>query len=192
MNTVAIGQTTPLSQLGINTNEPIVLKFHQKGLAGIDISCYALDKDDRLVSDDYEVFFTELASVCDGIKLNNSDLDGECSKDGRTGEFEVDIPTLAGEIECVLFAISADLPLSKLCSHSRKHIDLLSVELFQDNQKTQLNYPASMLGDNTANILLRISRKDGDWVLSNTTEIFNGGLRELFTRFGGNIGSIGC
>ena len=180
MNTIAIGQTQSLSQANIDSSKPITLKFTQKGLIELDISCYGLDANDQLVDNDYEVYFNQLATVCGGIKLNENGVELTANTDTIV-DFDVDLTALPAEVHCVLFAISAEFPLNQLCSQSYRQTEILTVEFIQEQQKTYfiqeqqkavMGYRTSDFGKNNANLLLRISREDDSWVISNVAESF--------------------
>lgn len=184
MNTIAIGQQQSLDQANISGNKALELNFIRQGDVAIEVGCYGIDANDKLVSDDYEVFFGRPESACGCLKIKNQDplANGVIP---IISEIEIQLSTLPAEVESLVFAVTAETYLNQPTQQSFKNLELLAVELVQEEQKAVMTYMPCDLSENSASLLLRISRKDGSWVITNTAESFSGSLPDLFEHFGG-------
>lgn len=184
MNTIAIGQQQSLDQANIDSTKTLELNFIRQGDVVIEVGCYGLNANDILVSDNFEVFFGRPESACGCLKIKNHDplANGIIP---IISEFEIKLSALPAEVESLVFAITTTTYLKQPTHQAFEHLELLAVEIVQEEQKAVMTYEPCDLGDESANLLLRISRKDGSWVITNTAESFSGGLPDLYVNFGG-------
>lgn len=178
MNHLAIGQRAQLHQLDINENSPIAVKFTRQSPIEVDISCFALDNQGKLINDDYMVFYNQPVSPCQQIKLTHYDAQPSPSKSIQA-EFAINLSKLPSNIDSLFFVLSADVPL--------KQVQSLEIDLFQQSQKAQANYQSADFADLQASMLLQLYRKNGVWRVANVGQGFNGGLAAVVQHFGGDV-----
>ena len=178
MNNIAVGQRLPISQIGIEDNQPISFKFVRESSIEIDISCFALDSAGKLVSDDYMVFYNQPESPCGGLKLSHYESVMTTSK-GTLAEFEVSLSKLPASIESLFFVLSSDSQLKQMQS--------LEAGVWQHGQKAVAAYPTADFADQQASMLMQVYRKGGVWRLSSVAQGFNGGLAAIVKHFGGDV-----
>ena len=175
---LAIGQRAPLHQLDMNENSPITVKFTRQSPIEVDISCFALDNQGKLINDDYMVFYNQPVSPCQQIKLTHYDAQPSPSKSTHA-KFEINLAQLPSNVDSLFFVLSADSPL--------KQVQSLQIDLFQQSQKAQANYQSADFADLQASMLLQLYRKSGIWRVANVGQGFNGGLAAVVQHFGGDV-----
>lgn len=178
MNELTIGQRIPLSQLNLDESLPIKVTFIRQSPIEIDISCFALDNQGKLINDNYMVFYNQPVSHCQQIKLTHYDAQPSESKSVQA-EFEINLSKLPSNIDSLFFVLSADTPL--------KQVQSLEIGLFQQVQNAQANYQAADFADLQASMLLQLYRKSGVWRVANVGQGFNGGLASVVKHFGGDV-----
>lgn len=104
MNHLTVGQRAPLSNLAIDDTVPITLKFTRQSPIEMDVSCFALDAEGKLINDDYMVFYNQPTSPCGQIKLTHYESQPTASK-GIQAEFEVNLSKLTTNIDSLFFCI---------------------------------------------------------------------------------------
>lgn len=178
MENIAIGQRLPVSKIDISESAPLQLKFIRQSPIEIDVSCFALDANGKLISDDYMVFYNQPASPCGSLKLTHYESSMTTSK-GTLATFEVQLSNVPSTIDSLFFVLSSDAKLNQMQS--------LEVELWQGSQKAIASYTIADFADQQASMLIQLYRKSGVWRLSNVAQGFNGGLASIVAHFGGDV-----
>lgn len=178
MTTLAIGQRLPLSQININPNSPVALKFSLTSAIEMDISCFALDTAGKLISDDYMIFYNQTMSPCGHLKSTNYSPDKQATKNLQA-DFEVSLSKLSANIDSIFFVMSSDARLNLLQS--------LQLVVEQQGVKAQANYLPVDFEDQQASMLVQLYRKNGEWRVANVAQGFNGGLASIVRHFGGDV-----
>jgi tellurite resistance protein TerA len=166
MNVFSRGQKGKLADLGCNSPFTVGLDLDAAGMS-VDVSCFGVDAADQLSDERYMVFYNQLASPGDAIKL---DLGA-----GKP-RFSVNLDALPASICKLVFVAAIDgsgtmrgLGASKLTLGDAVTFPIGGAD-FQDEK-------AVIIGE--------IYRKDGVWRFGAVGQGFNGGLGALLKHFGG-------
>lgn len=178
MNQIAIGQRMPMRQIDINTNEPVTLKLtrHSQSKVNIDISCFALDINGKLINEDYVVFHKQPASPCGQVQLTHYEAD--TAPGGTQAEFKVSLSQLPYSVDSLFFVLSGATSLNS--------IDAVDIGIWQQSQKAFVKYQSSDFTRQKASMLMQLYRKGGIWRLSNVCQSVNGGLGGVAHQLGAN------
>lgn len=179
MHNLAIGQRSALSGIGINEQSEISVSFSRKSNVSIDISCFGLDKNGKLASDDYMVFYNQPVSPCSAIKLSHYN-DSASSKTEQQAVFNLSLKELPETIESLFFVMSADVPLSA--------VETVQAIITQGGDKAEASFKSSDFAQNQASMLMNIYKKSGVWRITSVAQGFNGGLAAIVKHFGGDVG----
>lgn len=175
---LTIGQRLPLSQLNLDITAPIIITFSGQSQIGIDISCFALDSNGKLIHDDYMVFYNQPVSPCGNIKLITYQMPPSQGNRAQA-EFEIQLSKLPSQIDSLYFVLSADSALNQVSS--------LTMSVNQSAIKAQANYQSADVANLQACMLIQLYRKNGEWRLANVAQGFNGGLAKVVQHFGGDV-----
>ena len=166
MNIFSRGQKGKLTDLGCQSPLSINLDLDPAGMS-VDVSCFGLDSADKLSDERFMVFYNQLASPGDAVKLELGQ--------GK-GRFTVNLEALPETVAKLVFVAAIDgngamraLGASKVTVNSGVEFPLSGAD-FQDEK---------------AVILAEVYRKDGVWRFGAVGQGFNGGLSALLKHFGG-------
>lgn len=166
MNIFSRGQKGKLADLGCNSPFTVGLELAAGGMS-LDVSCFGLDSADKLSDERYMIFYNQLASPADAVKLDLG---------GGKARFAVNLTALPESISKLVFVAAIDgngtmrqLGASKLTVGDAIEFPLVGSD-FQDEK-------AVILGE--------VYRKDGVWRFGAVGQGFNGGLSALLKHFGG-------
>lgn len=168
------GQRTPLpEQL---QKSVLSFDFVLSGEGDMDISAFALDINNKLVNDDYMIFYNQISSPCGNIKLVNYNQAPNLIQ----ANFECNLGSLPANITQIHFVLSGQAPLRTINSLSClvKQIGVPQIKA---------DFLPSDLGQTKASILIQLYVKDGKWRISNVSQGFNGGLPDLIRHYGGVV-----
>ena len=166
MNIFSRGQKGKLADLGLNSPFPIVVDIASAGMS-VDVSCFGLDAADKLSDERYMVFYNQLASPGDAVKLELN---------GSTARFAVNLNTLSDTIQKLVFVAAIDGNGTMRASGS-------STITLGDAVQFPMN--GADFQDEKAVIVGELYRKDGVWRFGAVGQGFNGGLSALLKHFGG-------
>jgi len=160
------GQKSKLDDLGCGQtfNVDVELKI---GGASADVSCFGLDAAERLSDDRYMVFYNQLASPGDAVKLTIA---------GGRSSFAVNLAALPESISKLVFTAAIDSGAMRSLSQGSVTVGGVA----------QFPLAGADFQDEKAVILAEVYRKDGLWRFGAVGQGFNGGLSALLTHFGGS------
>nr|WP_315219750.1 TerD family protein [uncultured Duganella sp.] len=160
------GQKSKLDDLGCGQsfNVDVELKI---GGTSADVSCFGLDASERLSDDRYMVFYNQLASPGDAVKLTIS---------GDRSSFAVNLAALPESISKLVFTAAIDSGAMRSLSQGSVTVGAVA----------QFPLAGADFQDEKAVILAEVYRKDGLWRFGAVGQGFNGGLSALLTHFGGS------
>jgi tellurite resistance protein TerA len=166
MKQLSRGQKSKLDDLGCGQafNVDVELRI---GGASADVSCFGLDSADRLSDDRYMVFYNQLASPADAVKLNIA---------GERASFAVNLAALPASIAKLVFTAAIDSGAMRALSQGSVSIGGVA----------QFALAGADFQDEKAVILAELYRKDGLWRFGAVGQGFNGGLSALLAHFGGS------
>ncbi len=166
MNIFSRGQKGKLADLGVNSPFPVVLDMAGAGMT-LDVSCFGLDAADKLSDERFMVFYNQLASPADAIKL---------AMDGGKARFTVNLNALPDSIQKLVFVAAID-------GNGTMRASGASTLTLGD--ALQFPMQGSDFQDEKAVIVGELYRKDGVWRFGAVGQGFNGGLSALLKHFGG-------
>jgi tellurite resistance protein TerA len=162
----ARGQKGKLADLGLNSPFPIVVEIAAGGMT-VDVSCFGLDSNDKLSDERFMVFYNQLASPGDAIKL---------TMNGARADFMVNLNALPDSIHKLVFVAAID------GNGTMRGIGSSNMAL---GSAVQFPISGADFQDEKAVIVGEVYRKDGVWRFGAVGQGFNGGLSALLKHFGG-------
>jgi len=160
------GQKSKLDDLGCGQSFNVEVELKLAGTSA-DVSCFGLDASERLSDDRYMVFYNQLASPGDAVRLTIA---------GDRSSFAVNLAALPESISKLVFTAAID-------SGAMRSLSQGSVTM---GGVAQFPLAGADFQDEKAVILAEIYRKDGLWRFGAVGQGFNGGLSALLTHFGGS------
>ena len=170
MNTFARGQKGKLADLGAGTRFPVEIDISAPGMS-VDVSCFGLDAADKLSDDRYMVFYNQLASPGDAVRLALA---------GSKASFDVNLDALPASIAKLVFVAAID------GAQTMRALGASSLTL---GSALRFPWSGSDFGDEKAVIVAELYRRDGQWRFGAVGQGFNGGLSALLAHFGGTEAS---
>jgi tellurite resistance protein TerA len=166
MNIFSRGQKGKLADLGCHSPFKLVLELAGGGMS-VDVSCFGVDAADKLADERYMVFYNQLASPGDAVKLDLG---------GGKATFTVNLEALPESISKLVFVAAID------GNGSMRALGASSLTL---GDAVQFPLSGADFQDEKAVIIGEIYRKDGVWRFGAVGQGFNGGLSALLKHFGG-------
>lgn len=150
----------------INVGQTLVAQCKVEGSLVIDVSCFGVDENNKLVNEDYMVFYNQTSSPKGEIKFTQQD---------NTSRFEATPSSLPSNANKMVLTAAIDGPgtMNQLTKLELKIGDATFVLTGQDfNQEKAI-------------IIAELYQKDGVWRVNAVGQGFNGGLEALLVSFGG-------
>ena len=166
MNIFSRGQKGKLADLGCQSPFTIGLDLAGAGMS-LDVSCFGLDSFDKLSDERYMVFYNQLASPGDAVKLDLG---------SGQGRFTVNLDALAESIVKLVFVATID---------GNATMRTLGASKVRVGDAIEFPLSGADFQDEKAVILAEVYRKDGVWRFGAVGQGFNGGLSALLKHFGG-------
>ena len=166
MNTFSRGQKGKLADLGVGSSFAVDVDISAAGFS-VDVSCFGLDAGDRLSDDRYMVFYNQLASPGDAVRLELGA--------GRA-RFNVKLDALPSSIAKLVFVAAID---------GAQTMRALGASSLSVGSALRFPWSGADFGDEKAVIVAEIYRRDGQWRFGAVGQGFNGGLSALLKHFGG-------
>ncbi|NHZ99907.1 TerD family protein [Massilia sp. CCM 8734] len=160
------GQKGKLADLGLTAPFTVMVDIDTAGLV-VDISCFGLDGSDKLSDERYMVFYNQLASPANEIKMTLA---------GRAASFAVNLDALPASIAKLVFVAAID------GNGTMRSVGASSIKL---GDSVQFPWSGADFQDEKAVIVGEIYRKEGIWRFGAVGQGFNGGLSALLKHFGG-------
>jgi len=166
MTTFSRGQKGKLADLGVGSSFAVDLDIQAPGFA-VDVSCFGLDSLEKLSDERYMVFYNQLASPGDAVRL-----------DLRSGgaRFNVNLDALPSTISKLVFVAAID------GAQTMRALGASSLSL---GSALRFPWSGADFGDEKAVIVAELYRRDGQWRFGAVGQGFNGGLGALLEHFGG-------
>ncbi len=166
MNIFSRGQKGKLADLGCTSPFKVSLELAAAGMS-VDVSCFGVDAAEKLSDERYMVFYNQLASPGDAVKLELGS--------GKS-IFMVNLDALPASIAKLVFVAAID------GNGSMRSLGASSMTL---GDALQFPISGADFQDEKAVIIGEIYRKDGVWRFGAVGQGFNGGLGALLKHFGG-------
>lgn len=165
MNNFARGQKGKLADLGVGSAFNVELDINAPGFA-VDVSCFGLDGSDKLSDERYMVFYNQLASPGEAVRLTL----------GTPARFSVNLDALPASIAKLVFVAAID------GAQTMRALGASSLTL---GNALRFPWSGTDFGDEKAVIVAELYRRDGQWRFGAVGQGFNGGLAALLKHFGG-------
>jgi tellurite resistance protein TerA len=165
MNVFARGQKGKLADLGVGSAFNVDLDINAPGFS-VDVSCFGLDSADKLSDDRYMVFYNQLASPGEAVRLTL----------GSPARFSVKLDALPASIAKLVFVAAID------GAQTMRALGSSSLTL---GSALRFPWSGADFGDEKAVIVAEIYRREGQWRFGAVGQGFSGGLSALLKHFGG-------
>lgn len=166
MAELAHGQRIKLTDLGLASQ--FTLTFI--GGSGVDVACFGLDADRRLVDERYMTFFNQPRTPCGGVVAQGATT------------FDLDLSKLPPTIGVLVVTLSVD------GAGTMRDLPASAVELRQGGATlARFALHGGMFAGERALMLVEIYRKDGLWRFNALGQGFDGGLDAVVRHFGGTV-----
>lgn len=165
MSEMTPGQKTKLVDIGCTGPFTAALAINDGGLT-IDVACFGLDADSKLSDERYMIFFNQLASPNDAIRLTTT---------ASGSHFFIDVSKLPETIHRLVFASSID------GEGTMRKLGQSSITL----GTAVFKFAGVDFDTEKAVIVGEIYRRDGAWRFGAVGQGFAGGLAALLAHFGG-------
>ena len=166
MNIFARGQKGKLADLGCTSPFKVGLELAAAGMS-LDVSCFGVDAAEKLSDERYMVFYNQLASPGDAVKLDLG---------SGKATFTVNLDALPASISKLVFVAAID---------GNGSMRSLGASTLTVGDALQFPISGADFQDEKAVIIGEIYRKDGVWRFGAVGQGFNGGLGALLKHFGG-------
>ena len=166
MNIFSRGQKGKLDDLGAHSPFKVGIELDAAGMS-VDVSCFGVDAADQLSDERYMVFYNQLASPGDAVKLTLGA--GQAS-------FNVNLAALPDSVCKLVFVAAID------GAGTMRTLGSSSMTL---GDAVRFPFGGADFQDEKAVIIGEIYRKDGVWRFGAVGQGFNGGLSALLKHFGG-------
>jgi tellurite resistance protein TerA len=167
VNNFSRGQKGKLADLGCGSSFPVEIDINAPGMS-VDVSCFGLDSADKLSDDRYMVFYNQLASPGDAVRLDLA---------GGKARFAVNLDALPASIAKLVFVAAID---------GAPTMRALGASALTLGSSVRFAWSGADFGDEKAVIVAEIYRRDGQWRFGAVGQGFNGGLSALLKHFGGS------
>ena len=164
MNIFSRGQKGKLADLGCHSPVTIQLDLNAAGMS-VDVSCFGLDSADKLSDERYMVFYNQLASPGDAVRLELAER-----------RFTVRLDALPESLVKLVFVAAID---------GNGTMRALGASKVMLGDAVQFPLSGTDFQAEKAVILCEVYRKDGVWRFGAVGQGFNGGLSALLKHFGG-------
>jgi tellurite resistance protein TerA len=165
MNVFARGQKGKLADLGVGSAFNVDLDINAPGFS-VDVSCFGLDSADKLADERYMVFYNQLASPGEAVRLTL----------GSPARFSVNLDALPASVAKLVFVAAID------GAQTMRALGNSSLTL---GSALRFPWSGADFGDEKAVIVAEIYRREGQWRFGAVGQGFNGGLSALLQHFGG-------
>ncbi|QNA87588.1 tellurium resistance protein [Massilia sp. Dwa41.01b] len=167
MNIFSRGQKGKLADLGLGASFPVEIDIAAPGMT-LDVSCFGLDGADKLSDERYMVFYNQLASPGDAVRLQLA---------GSKARFDLKLDALPSTIAKLVFVAAID---------GAQTMRALGASSLTVGSALRFPWSGADFGDEKAVIVAELYRRDGQWRFGAVGQGFNGGLSALLKHFGGS------
>ena len=167
---ILIGQRIPITEFLPNTNQAFQVELSITDVS-VDFSCFGLNAANKLLSDEYMIFFNQPKTLCGGVSLTLAN---------NFATFICDLNKLPANIESLCFTAAID-GLQTMNQMQSGYLRFLN----NDHEVARFNFSGLNFNNEKSLLLGDIYRKNGQWRFNAFGQGFNGGLSALLEYFGG-------
>lgn len=139
-----------------------------------DISCFALDSNGKLISDDYMTFYNQPASPKQEVKLVQQ----------KPAQFVFDLAKVGDNIAKFVITFSVAYGVNGV---TLKDVSTINFVLQTPTESFEFNLQGRDFQMEKAIMMVEIYKKDGQWRLNCFGQGFAGGMDDLVRFFGGSV-----
>ena len=166
------GQKAKFTDVGITQQFTLVVELMTNS-AVIDVACFGLDSQQKLVSDDYMTFYNQPKTPCGAVSWQATN---------HQQRFDIDLNKLPNTIDYLVLTATID------GQATMRELGASSVTVEQAGQTlATYNFDGSAFDSERAIMLLQVYRKNEVWRINAIGQGFSGGLSALVTHFGGEV-----
>ena len=144
----------------------------------VDAMCFPVDEHEKMLADDYMVFYNQPQSPCRTIALTNN----QQSLSRTDIAFNIDLNQSATQVKQYIFALSIDD--TQHIAPNFSHIQSLNIQI---GSSYRFELSNNHFQNETAIILLKIYQHNGAWKITPVLQGFNDGLAKLVVHYGGTL-----
>lgn len=171
LNMIA-GQKAKFTEVGITQQFTLIAEL-TAGATVIDVACFGLDGQQKLVSDDYMTFYNQPKTPCGAISWQST---------ASQQRFDIDLSKLPNSVDYLVLTATID------GQSTMRELGTSHVMLEQAGQiLAKYTFDGSAFDNERAIMLLQVYRKNKVWRVNAIGQGFNGGLSALVTHFGGEV-----
>lgn len=157
-----------------DSTSPVKATVSFKSSFDNDISCFALDNNGKLVSDDYMTFYNQPVSPKEEVKLVNQ----------QPAQFVFDLNKVGDNIAKFVITMSVAYGVNGV---TLKDVSTIDFNLQTNNESFDFKLQGSDFKMEKAIMMVEIYKKDGQWRLNCFGQGFAGGMDDLVRFFGGEV-----
>ena len=172
MLNLIMGQKAKFTDIGIAQQFTLIAEL-TAGVTVIDVACFGLDGQQKLVSDDYMAFYNQPKTPCGAISWQSA---------ASQQRFDIDLSKLPDSVDYLVLTATID------GQATMRELGASNVTLEQAGQiLANYTFDGSAFDSERAIMLLQVYRKNDVWRINAIGQGFNGGLSALVTHFGGEV-----
>lgn len=166
------GQKAKFTEVGVTQQFTLIAEL-TAGATVIDVACFGLDSQQKLVSDDYMVFYNQPKTPCDAISWQST---------ASQQRFDIDLSKLPDSVDYLVLTATID------GQSTMRELGTSHVMLEQAGQMlATYTFDGSAFDSERTIMLLQVYRKNEVWRINAIGQGFHGGLSALVTHFGGEV-----
>ena len=166
------GQKAKFTEVGITQQFTLIAEL-TAGATVIDVACFGLDGQQKLVSDDYMTFYNQPKTPCGAISWQST---------ASQQRFDIDLSKLPYSVDYLVLTATID------GQSTMRELGASHVMLEQAGQiLANYTFDGSAFDNERAIMLLQVYRKNDIWRINAIGQGFNGGLSALVTHFGAEV-----
>lgn len=155
----------------------------------LDLSCFLLNNNDRVIDDNHFIFYGNLKSPCSNVLHSGDDRTGDNNDEGADEFITIFLDKLSPEIKKVVFTATiydGDENGQNFGMVENAFLEFRNADTDKLVMKCDLSEDYST---ETAMIFVQVYRDDNnnDWKVKNNSEGFVGGLYSLCKNYGVNV-----
>lgn len=172
MLNLIMGQKAKFTEVGVMQQFTLIAEL-TAGATVIDVACFGLSGQQKLINDDYMTFYNQPRTPCGAISWQSTAIQQR---------FDIDLSKLPDSVDYLVLTATID------GQATMRELSASSVTLEQAGQiLATYQFDGSAFDSERAMMLFQVYRKNNIWRINAIGQGFNGGLDALVTHFGGDV-----
>lgn len=170
------GQKVKCTDMALSPQFTLITQLSAADIA-IDVACFGLNRQQKLVSDDYMTFYNQPSTPCGAVHLTEA---------SGQQHFALDLHKLPADVDYLVLTATIDEQATAQATMSA--LATSCVRVVQAGQTmAEYAFDGQAFASERAIMLLQVYRKQDIWRINAIGQGFNGGLSALVTHFGGEV-----